>query len=347
MHSTDIRTVQQLESFLHSKKLTWKECGLPDPTLFDETFPVRIPLFYANLIDWKNPNDPLRLMVIPDQNEKDIKEYELLDPIGDTSHEPVPGLIHRYPDRCLFLFTTHCAVHCRFCFRRDVIGQPRPAEILNAIEYIKNHTEIREVIFTGGDPGIFPAGFLENIFQKLSPLSHVKAIRFHTRALVSNPVGITPTWITSFDLLSQQKVVVLHINHVREISEELKTLVQNLLKNNFKMYSQSVLLKGVNNSSEDLKQLFLGIVDAGITPYYLHHLDYARGTHHFRISVEEGKKLFSSLRGKIAGYALPEYVIDLPGGDGKYPVLWMKKLEGNMYEAKSWNGEKVIYRDQA
>ncbi len=341
-----IENALALEDYLTQKNLTWEQCMLPTRMFFKETFPVRIPIKYADLIDWENPNDPLRMMVIPDPREHEVKDYELIDPIGDTTHEPVPGLVHRYPDRALLILTTYCGVHCRFCFRREYIGKPRHVDITACFEYLSKHPEIREVIFTGGDPATFPEGFLFSVLEKLSHIDHIKFVRFHTRALVMDPRMNPDSWLNVLKVLKGKQVLfALHINHPKEISKDLKKLVGKLRQRGVALLSQTVLLKGVNDTTETLKELFVSLVGIGIQPYYLHHLDYARGTHHFRISVENGQKLFSSLRGQIPGHCIPEYVVDLPGGDGKYPVMWLKDLGNGMYEAKNYRGERVEYKD--
>lgn len=343
-----ISTVGDLENFIASKGLSWEQCKLPSWEVFSKTFAMRIPLLYAELIDWEDIDDPLRLMVLPDEKELNIADYELADPIGDERFEKVRGLVHRYPDRCLLFFTTSCKVHCRFCFRRDVIGMPRPADIEGCLKYLREHPEISEVIFTGGDPAVFSEEFLEQILPRIGEISHIKFVRFHTRALVMNPKMINERWLSKMSLLGRKKIVfALHINHVRELSPELKELVLALKNQGIEILAQTVLLKGVNDNTAVLADLFRGLGDVGIKPYYLHHPDFARGTKHFRISIEKGQEIFSGLRGKLSGHLIPEYVVDLPGGDGKYPIMWLKSLGKNTYEAVNFQGEKVFYVDPA
>jgi len=341
-----IKDSKQLESYLLSKGLSWEECQLPNTDEFGGLFPMRIPRFYADLINWKDPSDPLRLMVIPDIQEKNVKNYELEDPIGDKSHEPVPGLIHRYPDRCLLLFTTHCGVHCRFCFRRDVVGKVRPIDIQAVYKYLEKTPEIREVIFSGGDPSTFPSEFFENVLTPLSEIPHIKTIRVHTRGFVVDPTTFSQSWLKAFlGNGRSNRTIVLHINHPSEVTSELGEMVQKLKTAGVLILSQSVLLKGVNDNKETLLKLFNSLSEIGVKPYYLHHLDKARGTHHFRVSIEHGKKLFMSLRGQLAGYKLPEYVLDLPGGDGKVPVMWLRSKESGIYEVENFEGKLITYID--
>lgn len=341
-----IKNSKQLELYLLSKGLSWDECQLPSADEFGGLFPMRIPEFYADLINWKDPSDPLRLMVIPSAQERDVKKYELEDPIGDKTHEPVPGLIHRYPDRCLLLFTTHCGVHCRFCFRRDVVGKVRPIDIQGIYKYLVKTPQIREVIFSGGDPATFPPEFFENVLTPLSEISHIKTIRVHTRGFVVDPTTFSQEWLKVFIGNNKSNMtIVLHINHPKEITSELAELVKQLRNSGVQVLSQSVLLKGVNDDKETLLRLFNSLSENGVKPYYLHHLDKAQGTHHFRISIEEGKKLYTSLRGQLSGYKLPEYVVDLPGGDGKVPVMWLTQKEKGVYEVENFEGKLITYID--
>lgn len=341
-----ISTVEDLESFIAAKNLSWEECNFPAREIFERTFAMRIPLSYAELIDWRNSEDPLRLMVLPDEKELNVKSYELADPIGDGRFEKVRGLVHRYPDRCLLFFTTSCKVHCRFCFRRDVIGMPRPADLEACFKYLRAHRKIAEVIFTGGDPAVFSEEFLGLILPQIGRIEHIKFVRFHTRALVMNPKMISEKWLSKLSLLGIKKIIfALHINHARELSDDLKKLILTFKKMGIEILSQTVLLKKVNDKAAVLEDLFRFLAEINIKPYYLHHPDFARGTDHFRISIEEGRKIFQSLRGNLSGHLIPEYVVDLPGGDGKYPVMWLKETGKNIYEAVNFLGKTIVYND--
>lgn len=343
-----LRSWSDLETFLVAKGLSWEKAHLPSKELTNATFPPRIPVHYANLIDWESPDDPLRKMVVPSSQEESIHEYELADPIGDHDREAVPGLIHRYPDRCLLLLTSYCLVHCRFCFRKEVVGKVRPVEFLQIKEYIAAHPEIHEVIFSGGDPATFPAGFLHSVSHHFHQLKSVKRYRFHTRVPAVDPQAITDEWLDAAAALpAEKKIVVIHINHVRELSPETRNLIAAMLQRKFLVLSQSVLLKGVNNSVKDLTELFTSLISSGVKPYYLHHLDKAKGTHQFRISIEAGKALFQQLRGNVSGVCLPEYVLDLPGGFGKVPVMWLEKIGDKMYTTTTFENKKVTYTDPA
>jgi lysine 2,3-aminomutase len=346
MAASYISSATELAAFLKKKGSSWEQAQLPSPELLAKNFVVRIPYFYANLIDWHNPQDPLRLMVIPSALELQVKQYELADPIGDHTHEPVPGLIHRYPNRCLLILTTHCSVHCRFCFRRDVIGTPLPVDFRGIFKYLQEHQEIKEVILSGGDPATLPAVFLQRVVTELATLNHITTVRIHSRALAIDPVAVGEKWLLVIEkALQPNKVIVLHINHHREITPELESLVRRLHKSGILVLSQSVLLKGINTTVETLRELFSTLSAVGITPYYLHHLDKARGTDHFRVSIEEGKQLFTKLRGTISGHSVPDYVLDLPGGDGKVPVMWLHQISPGVYQVENFQGKTITYSD--
>lgn len=315
--------------------------------LKDNLFSLVIPKYYANLIDWHDPHDPLRRMVVPDREERERKTYELTDPIGDHDREVVPGLIHRYKDRCLLLLTTHCLVHCRFCFRKEVVGKVRPVAFARIKQYIQTNQAIREVIFSGGDPFTYPAGFLEQLRAVLTPVDHVKVWRFHTRVPATNPVAIPEEFLQSVASFPGKVIVVCHVNHVREVTPEFVSVVKNMQAKGILVLSQTVLLKNVNSTTEDLVALFTSLLQVGVKPYYLHHLDQAPGTHHFRISLAEGKQLYRSLRQNVSPIAIPEYVLDVPGGFGKIPVMWLTELGQGKYQGTSFEGNDFVYQDQA
>jgi len=346
-----IRSAAELQTYLHKKGLSWETAHLPAQALFEHGFPLRIPEFYAELIDWQDPTDPLRLMVIPDIREAEVRPYELTDPIGDHAREVVPGLIHRYPDRCLLLLTSYCLVHCRFCFRREVVGKVRPVQFQHIQEYLAQHPEVRELIFSGGDPFTFPVGFVQSLTQHLTQLTHVTTWRFHSRVPAIDPAAVSDEWIGQLQELHTQwkkrVIIVIHINHPREVTTQFKHLVEKLIAAGCLLLSQTVLLKGVNTDHKTLADLFRSLVLLGVKPYYLHHLDQVVGSHHFRISIEEGKTLFHSLRGNVSGVCMPEYVLDLPGGDGKVPVMWMHSDDHKEYQVTTFEGKKVTYVDQA
>ncbi len=344
MHKDDfVFSVEQLKVYLRQKGLDMSRVQLPDTDEKKPTFYLLIPKYYIDRINWYDESDPLRQMVVINNLEYDIQDYEREDPIGDQSHSPVPGIIHRYPNRCLLMLTSVCAVHCRFCFRRNLLSKNK-ADFEKSITYIANNPQIWEVILSGGDPFMLTDSFLEKILRALSAIHHVKIVRFHTRVPAVYPQRITNEMI---GILSRVRAcsVVIHINHPREITKELREVADMLKKAGITLYSQTVLMKNINNSVQTLSGLFQQLVELGIHPYYLHHLDLTKGTHHFRISIEEGKAIMRKLKGAISGTCIPEYVIDTPGGDGKIPVFWFKKTSKNIYVATNYIGKRIVYKD--
>ncbi|HEY1504655.1 MAG TPA: lysine-2,3-aminomutase-like protein, partial [Stellaceae bacterium] len=248
---------------------------------------------------------------------------ELADPIGDHSHEPVKGVIHRYPDRVLLKPIHVCPVYCRFCFRREDVGPGSealsPAELDAALDYIRGHDAIWEVILSGGDPLMLSARRLKAIVKALEAIPHVAVIRFHTRVPVVDPKRVTPALVAA--LRSDKAVyVVLHANHARELTPAVKAAAGRLSRAGIPLLSQSVLLKGVNDDSATLEALFRALISIRVKPYYLHHPDLAHGTAHLRTELGAGRELMRALRGRVSGLCQPAYVLDLPGGHGKVPV---------------------------
>ena len=269
-------------------------------------------------------DDPVGRQYLPQVAELVTRPEEMLDPIGDQPHSPVPGIVHRYPDRVLLKPVHVCSVYCRFCFRREMVGPGSealdPAELEAALDYIRNTPAVWEVILTGGDPFVLSPRRLGLIMEALNKIEHVKVIRFHTRVPVADPLRVTPELVAA--LQSEKAVyVVVHCNHANELSDKARAAVQLLVKAGIPLLSQSVLLRGVNDTVEALEKLFRSLVEIRIKPYYLHHPDMAPGTSHFRLPVSEGQSLAKSLLGKVSGLAQPRYVLDIPGGHGKAPLL--------------------------
>ena len=334
-------SVAQLREYLRLKNIPIA------PGLLSEEHPFRllIPTYYVDLINWQDPNDALMKMVLTSNLEQDVRPYEVEDPIGDKPHSPVPGVIHRHKNRCLLMLTNVCAVHCRFCFRKNMLNDNR-ADMPAAMDYIKATDSIEEVILSGGDPFTFPDVFMKSVVTKLGAVEHVRMIRFHTRTPVVYPARVTESFQAAL-VGHTPTTVVLHINHVREITPEFVSSVYTMKKAGIMLLSQTVLMKGVNDSVEDLSALMRGLVECGVKPYYLHHLDAAAGTHHFRISLSAGRALYAGLRASISGIAVPLYVIDLPGGYGKYPVDMFVQMKKGEYEVTLHDGRRHTYIDYA
>ena len=250
---------------------------------------------------------------------------ELPDPIGDERFSPVPGVVHRYPDRVLLKLTHVCPVYCRFCFRRETVGPAGPPALSGdaldkAVAYIAADPGIWEVILTGGDPFMLSPRRIADVTQRLGAVPHVKVLRWHTRVPVADPGRVTPELIDALKAAGKTVYVAVHANHARELTEAARAACARLADAGIPLVSQTVLLKGINDNAETLAALMRAFVEARIKPYYLHHPDLAPGTSHFRLSIEEGQAIVASLRGRLSGLAQPTYVLDIPGGHGKVPV---------------------------
>lgn len=248
---------------------------------------------------------------------------ESKDPIGDKIHEKVKGLVHRYPDRCLLMPIQSCPVHCRFCFRRETVGQKNPAltreELQIAYDYIASDSGIWEVILTGGDPLILKPKKIAEILGALASIPHVEVIRIHSRVPVIDPGRITKEMIQALKI-NKAVYIAVHANHTAEFTESAKLSIANLVDAGIPLLGQTVLLKGVNDSPAVMGELMRTFVKNRIKPYYLHHVDLAEGISHFRTTIAEGRALMKSMRGNYSGLCQPTYVLDIPGGHGKVPI---------------------------
>jgi lysine 2,3-aminomutase len=268
-------------------------------------------------MDKKNQDCPIRRQFIPRDEELRILPDEFKDPIGDSICSPVSGIVHRHKNRCLLFPTFTCSAYCRFCFRRELTASPQGINLTEPLAYIKQHTELREVILSGGDPLVLSDYYLGNLFRDLSDIEHIKVLRIHTRVFVSLPMRVTAQLVKIFKFFPRQKVVAIHVNHPKEITPQFISAVEKMKKADVMLLSQSVLLRGVNDSVPVLKELFEKLTDIGVKPYYIHQADMAQGTAHFRTSVEEGKKLMAELRLVLSGISMPMYMQDSPEATGK------------------------------
>lgn len=286
-------------------------------------FRMSITPYYASLIDPQNPACPIRQQAVPSAEELVVHPGDMTDPLAEQAFSPVPGIVHRYPDRVLFLLTHKCSMYCRHCTRRRLVGEEdfsiSREEIEGAIDYIRRTERVRDVLLSGGDPLVMPDGRLESIIRQLRAIPHVEIIRIGTRTPVVMPMRITddlvrmlrryhPIWINT------------HFNHPAEITSESAAACGRIVDAGIPLGNQSVLLRGVNDDVQTLRALFTGLVKIRVRPYYLYQCDPAMGTGHFRTPVAEGVALMRQIRGYISGFAVPEYVIDAPGGGGKTPV---------------------------
>jgi lysine 2,3-aminomutase len=288
-------------------------------------YAVAITPAMAELIDPADPADPVARQFIPDPRELESQGPESADPIGDAAHSPVAGVVHRYPDRVLLKATHTCAVYCRFCFRREMVGPGgkgtlTPAELDAALAYVAGRPEIWEVILTGGDPLVLSARRLGELMARLGEIEHVKVIRLHTRVPAVDPAAVTPELVAALKRAPQAVYVALHADHPRELTPAARAACARLVDAGVPLLGQTVLLKGVNDSAETLSALFRAMVETRIKPYYLHHADFAPGTGHLRTTLEAGQALMRALRGDVSGLCQPTYVLDVPGGYGKAPV---------------------------
>lgn len=276
-----------------------------------------------DLIDPTHVADPIARQFVPSGLELEDRPGENGDPIGDEAFSPVKGIVHRYPDRVLLKLLQTCPVYCRYCFRREHVGQgekPLAAEeIRAALDYVRTRPEIWEVILTGGDPLLLSPRRLRETVSALDVIDHLGVIRVHTRVPIVDPERIDAACVAA---LSADKAVyvIIHCNHARELSTAAVAAVRRIVDAGIPVLAQSVLLRGVNDDAETLEALFRALVRARVKPYYLHHPDRARGTGHFRPSLASGRQIVDSLRGKLSGLCHPTYVLDIPGGHGKVPV---------------------------
>jgi lysine 2,3-aminomutase len=307
----------------------------------------------AELIDRADPNDPIARQFVPDAAELGVRPEERADPIGDDAHSPVEGIVHRYPDRVLLKLTHVCAVYCRFCFRREMIGpaaEPLSAQQLDdAMGYIASHPEIWEVVLTGGDPLVLSARRLKQVVSRLAAITHVKVIRVHTRVPVADPARITSEVVRALKAKGKATYVVLHANHARELTDAAREACARLIDAGIPMLSQSVLLAGVNDDPQTLGALMRALVECRIKPYYLHHGDLAPGTSHLRTSIERGQELMRALRGRYSGLCQPAYVLDIPGGHGKSPIgpNYLSQDEAGRTQIEDFNGALHCYPPKA
>ncbi|HEY0212321.1 MAG TPA: lysine-2,3-aminomutase-like protein [Paenirhodobacter sp.] len=297
------------------------------------------------------PDDPVARQFVPDAAELRTRPEELIDPIGDAAHSPTPGLTHRYPDRVILHVTKTCDVYCRFCFRRETVGETGPLSetaLHQALEYIARTPAIREVILTGGDPMTLSTRRLADVLGRISAIAHVTTVRFHTRVPVVAPERISAAMVALLAAQRPSVWVVLHTNHAQELTAEAQAAIGRLVDGGIPMLTQSVLLRGINDTHPALIGLFRALQDIRVKPYYLHHCDLARGTSHFRTTLDEGRALMRGLRGHLSGAAIPTYVLDIPGGYGKVPITADHFTPGpapGTWRVTDWTGRVHDYAD--
>ena len=336
-----ITSVEQLE-----KVIPLSEKEKKDITYCLSIFRMAITPYYASLIDKNDPMCPIRMQAVPTINETHVLPYEMADPLSEERDSPVKNIVHRYPDRVLFLVTHKCAMYCRHCTRRRTVGEEdrliTEAEMDAAVDYISKTPRIRDVLLSGGDPLTMPDSFLEKIISKLRKIDHVEIIRIGTRVPVVLPMRIT------LELLRMMKKyqpiwINTHFNHPKELTPEAIKACSDIIDAGIPLGNQSVLLRNINDNTQIMKELLLKLVKARIRPYYLYQCDLSQGIGHFRTKVDKGIEIIRDLTGNISGYALPKFVIDAPNGGGKVPInpeyiismddkeIVMRNFEGNIY----------------
>ncbi len=307
----------------------------------------------ARLIERNDPADPVARQYVPDARELVRDPAEDADPIGDKLKSPLAGLVHRYRDRVLIKLVSVCAVYCRFCFRREMVGPGAGAlgetEFAAALDYIRARPEIWEVVLTGGDPLVLSARRLAETTRALAAIPHVKILRWHTRLPAAAPERVTKAMATALTRGHDKTVyVALHANHPRELTREARAACRRLIDRGVAMVSQSVLLKGVNDDADTLEALMRAFVETRVKPYYLHHGDLAPGTAHLRTTIAEGQALMRELRRRLSGLALPTYVLDIPGAHGKVPIgpAYLSARPQGGYDVADPEGIAHAYEDR-
>jgi lysine 2,3-aminomutase len=293
------------------------------------TYSLFIPRSLAERIKRLGPNSALAKQFLPCELEKDpdLNQAGLLDPIGDRIYSVAPQLIHRYPTRVLFTPTSICPVHCRYCFRKNELNPQDElfqANFTKTLNFLESHSEISELIFTGGDPFTLSTEKLERYIEAFSKIKHLKDVRFHTRYPVILPERFDDDLLGLLKRTSQKfrtVSVAIHANHIEEFTPKIDQIIQQLHGTGVQLLSQTVLLKGVNDSLEALLALYEHFIDLKVRPYYLHHPDRVKGGMHFYTSLSSGRQLYAELRKKLPGWAVPHYILDVPGGHGKIPAF--------------------------
>ena len=296
--------------------------------------------YFFNLIDPADENCPIRRQVIPRLEEAHTAPWEMSDPCGEDSHSPVPGLVHRYPDRVLFLVTDRCAAYCRYCTRSRLVsnaaGYDFHPEFDRQLQYIREHPEVRDVLLSGGDPLLFSDERLEYLLSRLRAIQHVEFLRIGTRIPIFLPQRITPEFCATLKQF-HPLFISIHANHPRELTTEARDALGLLADAGIPLGNQSVLLKHVNDDVTVMTALVQKLLLCRVKPYYIYQCDLIAGSAHLRASVRQGLRIMEGLRGHTTGYAVPQYVIDAPGGGGKVPV--------NPDYILSRNGDRVVIRN--
>ena len=310
-----------------------------------EKYPMKISQYYFSLIE--EPDDPIWKQCMP--NPLELKDYwGCDDPLNEEGDSPIPGLIHRYPDRVLMYISNTCGMFCRFCTRKRKVGKPNinlnNGTLMKQIEYIQKNPAIRDVLLSGGDPLLLPDERIEFILKRLRAIPHVEIVRIGTRVPCTFPQRVTPKLCRMLRKYHPLYVNV-HFNHPREITEESRRACGMLADAGIPLGNQSVLLRGVNDNVETMKSLVQKLLTMRVKPYYLFQMDLVKGTAHFRTKVETGLKIIEALTGHTSGFAVPRFVIDAPGGGGKIPIQpnYLMEIQADKVILRNYKGKKYVY----
>jgi len=338
-----ITTVAQLEQFMTLTADEKAGCIFANHKLA-----LAITPYFFNLIDRNDPNCPIRKQLIPRSGEMVLSEEERLDSLGEDEHSPVPGLVHRYPDRVLFLVTDRCAAYCRYCTRSRLVSNAQDynfhPEYEQGLRYIESHPEVRDVLLSGGDPLLLSDRKLEHLLSRLRAIKHVEFIRIGSRIPVFLPQRITPELCEIFKKYGPIWMSI-HVNHPKEATAELKAACERLSFAGVPLGNQSVLLAGVNDDADVMKALVHRLLRMRVRPYYIYQMDLITGGAHFKVDVRKGIEIIRALRGHTTGYAVPQYVIDAPGGGGKVPVNpdYVEKITDTEVVFRNYEGHRFTY----
>lgn len=307
---------------------------------------VSITPYWATLMDPDDVECPIRRQAVPLAEEFNISPHEMVDPCAEDRDARAPGLVHRYPDRVLMLVTEQCAMYCRHCTRRRIVGEKEhaPLDLNKAIEYIKSNRKIRDVLISGGDPLMLEDEQLEEIISRVRAISHVEFLRIGTRVPVTLPQRITEKLVGILKKYSPLWIS-LHINHPRELTRRVKQALGMLADAGIPLGSQTVLLKGINDKPYIMRKLMHDLLEVRVRPYYIYQCDPVKGTAHFRTPVATGINIIEKMRGHTSGYAVPTYVIDAPGGGGKIPVgpTYVLSQDKGRYTLRNYKGKIYTY----
>ncbi|MBN1903595.1 MAG: KamA family radical SAM protein [Deltaproteobacteria bacterium] len=341
-----IRDLESLKQIINLNDDEINAIGLSESGL-----PLNITPYYASLLDRDNPNHPIRRAVVPVTAESILSYGEDEDPLHEESDSPVPGLVHRYPDRVLFLVTDFCSSYCRYCTRSRMVGMSQSpvsdrTRWEKAINYISENKSIRDVLLSGGDPLTLSDESLEWLLSNLRKIEHVEMIRIGTKVPVVLPQRITPS-LTRMLKKYHPLWMSIHFTHPEELTPETAQACERLADAGIPLGSQTVLLSGINDNVETIKSLVHGLLKIRVKPYYLYQCDPIPGSGHVRTSVEKGLEIINGLRGHTTGYAIPTYVIDAPGGGGKIPLLpdYITGRDGDDLLLTNYRGGQYRYPD--